>query len=314
MSLADPGEQDARRVTIRTVVYDHGRHNKSFNGCVHIWISASTPSEPSQVHLPYASIGWRCQENGIGMTMHCTETPSDLQIFKEHYKKSPMQFCESEYIAGPRTVLAHMAHLDLDVDLDILRDTETSVSHSLASDLKFSNGTAPVVEMLNKGVNVALGTGAPYNDTYDMFRGMQVTAMLHAGQIRSWGVLMMVTVFGARALRLENDIGSREVGKKADFVAISNKGLHCAPFDATLCFEGGLDPVTVVVHSCTGRDIQRVVVDGKTLVQNGKLVYMDEGRICEAARQAGRGVKNRSGVLSSKHNCCFALEPIPSRC
>lgn len=77
----------------------------------------------------------------------------------------------------------------------------------------------------------------------------------------------MVTINGAKALGLDQEIGSLEVGKKADFVALGVGGLHCAPFDPAQLLEGGLDPVTTVVYSCTGADVEMVVVDGKVLVE-----------------------------------------------
>jgi len=109
-------------------------------------------------------------------------------------------------------------------------------------------------------------------------------------------VLEMATIHAAKALGLENEIGSLETGKKADFVALDPGGLHCTPFDALQLREGGIDPVTTVVYSCTGADVEMVVVDGQVLVQNHKLAHADENEISEQARVAVKRIRESSGV------------------
>ena len=109
-------------------------------------------------------------------------------------------------------------------------------------------------------------------------------------------VLEMATINGARALGLEKDIGSIEVGKKADFIVVDPKGLHCAPYNEFEIQDGGLDPVTVAVYSCTGRDVEMVVVDGIVLVENRALVGVDEDVIIEDAKKSIKGIRKRAGI------------------
>jgi cytosine/adenosine deaminase-related metal-dependent hydrolase len=109
-------------------------------------------------------------------------------------------------------------------------------------------------------------------------------------------VLEMATINGARALGLEKDVGSIEVGKKADFVVVNPKGLHAAPFEEGQILDGGVDPMTTVVYSCTGADVEMVIVDGNVLVSGGALTNTNEGEIIEAARKSVRGIRERSGV------------------
>lgn len=158
-----------------------------------------------------------------------------------------------------------------------------------------------MTEYLDASVNVSLGTdGAPCGNTYDMFREMHLAGILHKGHkhdpnvIGAQRVLEMATIHGARALGLEKDIGSLEVGKKADFIVINPGGLHCGPYDQDQIRNGGLDPVAVVVYSCTGRDVELVVVDGETLVKDGMLVRQIEGDILKAARQSIKGIRERA--------------------
>lgn len=135
-----------------------------------------------------------------------------------------------------------------------------------------------------------------------MFREMHLAGILHKGfnhnakLVGAETVLEMATINGARALGLNDDIGSIEVGKKADFIVVNPKGLHCAPYDAEEIGSGGLDPVTTVVYSCTGRDVEMVVVDGVVRVDNGELLGMDERVIIEEARRSVKGIRERAGV------------------
>lgn len=235
--------------------------------------------------------------------MHCAEAPKDLTIYKDSYGLTPMQFCQEAKLTGPKTVLAHMVHLDLAVDLPILKDSGTTVAHNPNSNCKLASGIAKVPEMLEMGVNVSLGTdGAPCGNTYDMFREMHLVGIIHKGSQNDAGlvgaetVLEMATINGARALGLDKDIGSLEVGKKVDFVVVNPGGLHAAPYSEEQVLSGGVDPMTTVVYSCTGADVEMVVVDGEVLVKDGKLVNMDEEEIIKAARKSVKGIRERSGV------------------
>jgi cytosine/adenosine deaminase-related metal-dependent hydrolase len=196
-----------------------------------------------------------------------------------------------------------MVHLDVSVDLPILRETGTSVAHNPNSNCKLASGIARVPEMLGASVNVSLGTdGAPCGNTYDMLREMHLAGIIHkgtnldAGLVGAETVLEMATINGARALGLEKDVGSIEVGKKADFVVVNPGGLHAAPFEETQVLEGGVDPMTTVVYSCTGANVEMVVVDGEVLVSAGNLVKMDENGIIEAAKKSIKGIRERSGI------------------
>lgn len=279
----------------------HKQYHGSFNDRLHVWAAAGTPrGSPLSSHL---GIGEACQEHDIGLTMHCAEAPKDLTIYRDSYGVTPMQFCQQAKLIGRKTVLAHMVHLDLSVDLPILHESGTTVAHNPNSNCKLASGIAKVPEMLEAGVNVSLGTdGAPCGNTYDMFREMHLAGIIHkganndAGLVGAESVLEMATINGARALGLEKDIGSLEVGKKADFIVVNPNGLHAAPFDAEQILEGGVDPMTTVVYSCTGTDVEMVCVDGELLVDNGKLVKVDEDELIDAAKMSIKNIRERSGV------------------
>lgn len=234
--------------------------------------------------------------------MHCAETADDLLAFRSTYGMTPGQFCVATKLTRSRTVLAHVVHLDrLAIDIPILSSPHISVAHCPTSNLKLGMGISPVPEMVAGGVNVALGTdGAASGNSYDMFQEMHLAAILHKGNKQNatvlgvLEVLEMATINGAKALGLEKEIGSIEVGKLADLVFISTDGLQCAPFSEAGMDGGGLDPATVVVHSCTGNDVEMVVVDGDILVNRGELVKHDEISIIADAKDAAKGIKERA--------------------
>lgn len=240
--------------------------------------------------------------------MHCAEAPKDLDIYRRCYDCSPLQFCKDTSLTSKKSVFAHVVHPDPKAgDFDILRESRSTVSHNPTSNLKLGSGISPIPDMLAAGVNVALGTdGAPCNNTYDMFREMHLASILHsgvghdAGVLDAYQVLELATINGARALGLDDQIGSLEIGKKADVVLVAPKGVSAAPWDPVQVAAGGIDPVTTLVHS-SGIEVDIVLVDGQVLVENGQLVLLDESRIIEKSKESIAGIRSRSGVSSRNH-------------
>jgi len=305
LNITDPRDKDISSMSVPSMLLAHSTHHGTFNDRLHVWAAAGTPrGSPLSSHL---GIGEACRKHNIGLTMHCAEAPKDLTIYRDSYGLTPMQFCERAKLTGPKTVLAHMVHLDLTNDLPILKETRTSVAHNPNSNLKLASGIAAIPSMLSADVNVSLGTdGAPCGNTYDMFREMHLAGILHKGThndaslVGAEQVLEMATINGARALGLEKEVGSLEVGKKADFVVLDTRGkVGCAPWDEEQVEDGGLDPMTVVVFSCSGNDVEVVVVDGETLVENGRLVRVEEDVLVEEARKSIKGIRVRSGVKAN---------------
>lgn len=301
LKMVDPRDRDVGEMSVDALTAAWREHDGSFGGRVKVWAAAGTP-RGSYIDC-HRRLGDACKKHDIPLTMHCAEAPQDLKIFRQKYDCTPMEFCRDANLAGPKTVLAHMVNLDLEKDLSILKATGTKVAHNPNSNLKLASGIAAVPQMLDAGINVSLGTdGAPCGNSYDMFREMHLAGILHKGAhlnaslVGATTVLELATINGARALGLENDIGSIEVGKKADFVVVTPKGLHCAPYDEEQFLDGGLDPMTTVVYSCTAADVEMVVVDGQRLVEDFKLKGGETGEIMHAARIAIKGIRQRSKV------------------
>lgn len=187
-----------------------------------------------------------------------------------------------------------MVHLD-DSDIAKLAETGTHVAHCPTSNAKLASGVARLPDLLKSGVNVGLGTdGAPCNNTNDLLQEMKLAAIIHKAVsydptiITAEQVLEMATINGAKALGLQDQIGSLEIGKKADFVVVDMRKVHLQPW---------YSPVSAVVYSVTGRDVEMVVVDGKVVVEGGKLTTMDEEAVWKEAEWRAKEIVKRAGLM-----------------
>jgi len=232
------------------------------------------------------------REKNIPITMHCAEAPADRTFFASH-NHTPMSYCSSVNLLGPRTVLVHMVHLDY-TDIATLAETGTHVVHCPSSNTKLASGICRVPDLQKAGVNVSLGTdGAPCNNTCDMLQEMRLAGILHKvatmspTAVPAETVLEMATIQGARALGLEDQIGSLEVGKKADFAVVDMRAVHLQPWH---------NPVSAVVYAATGGDVEMVVVDGRVLLEGGKLMGVDEEALCKEADKRSKELVARAGL------------------
>ncbi|KAL4891837.1 hypothetical protein BDV59DRAFT_181057 [Aspergillus ambiguus] len=321
LAITDPRDRDLLAMSIPALVQHHQEYHGAFDGRLHVWAAAGTPrgAPASQ----YRALGEICAEHGISITMHCAEAPRDRDIYHDTYHCSAMEFIRDAKLCGqplaveeaspgevtkqPKTthnlVLAHMVNLDIDIDIPLLHSTNTSIAHNPSSNLKLASGVAPIPAMLSSpySITIGLGTdGAPCANHYDMLQEMHLVAILHKGichdatVVPATTALEMATINGAKALGLEDQIGSLEVGKKADLVVLDpygRGGLSAAPWhwDSS----DGVSAITTVVHGCTGRDVTMTMVDGKLLVENGVLVdggQPKEADIVYRAQEAAQGI------------------------
>ncbi|KAL3462277.1 hypothetical protein BJX64DRAFT_288608 [Aspergillus heterothallicus] len=317
LSITDPRDRDLEDMSNAALVRAHREFHGQHNGRLHVWAAAGTPRGAPAVL--YRGLGEVCAPHGISITMHCAEAPADRDIYHDVYGCSAMEFIRDNKLCGQplqndvdglthRLVLAHMVNLDPDVDLPLLAETKTAVAHNPSSNLKLASGVAPVPAMLAttspRPITVGLGTdGAPCANHYDMVQEMHLAAILHKGVNQDAALvpaevaLEMATINGAQALGLEKEIGSLEVGKKADLVVLDpygRGGIGAAPWHWDDI--GGVNPVTTVVHSCTGRDVSLVMVDGEILVRKGELVQGGRERerdIIQCAQAAVKGIRVR---------------------
>ncbi|PQE28141.1 guanine deaminase protein [Rutstroemia sp. NJR-2017a BBW] len=285
-----PGLVEDRETSLLGAIDMWEKWDRKANDRIRVWFGARTPGGVSDaLYKEMTSIS---REKNIPLTMHCAEVRADREFF-DSQNHTPMSYCDSVGLLGPKTVLVHMVHLD-DSDIQKLAETGTHVAHCPTSNAKLASGICRLPELLDSGVNVGLGTdGAPCNNTNDLLQEMKLAAIIHKAKsydptiVSAEQVLEMATINGAKALGLEDSIGSLEVGKKADFVAVDMRKVHLQPY---------FSPVSAVVYSVTGRDVELVVVDGKEVVKGGKLQTMDEEEVWKEAQKRSHEIVKRAGL------------------
>ncbi len=231
---------------------------------------------------------------GVGLTMHVSETPFEIENSQRRFGAHDLVVLDRLGVLGPDMLAVHCVHLD-DDDIETLRTTRTAVSHNPTSNMYLSSGTAPVPAMLRAGVAVGLASDGPAsNNTHNMIQSLKFAALQHKGAahdptvITGETVLEMATIGGARALGLESEIGSLEVGKRADlFVA----DLAASPFAAPVNH-----PVSGLVYSAVGTEVETVIVDGRVVLQDGHMTTIDEDRARTLAIAAADRVTRRAGT------------------
>jgi Cytosine deaminase and related metal-dependent hydrolases len=286
-----PGMIESRETSLLGVLDMHSKWHGAANDRIHVWFGPRTPGGVTPEL--YREMSSYAQQRDMGITMHLAEVEADKTFLRERYNLSPVAFAESVGLLGPKSVLVHMVWLE-DEDITRLAATHTSVSHNPSSNSKLASGICKVPQMLASGVNVALGCdGGPSNNDYDLIREMKLAAILHKAValdpliVPAETVLEMATINGARALGLEHEIGSLEVGKKADLIVVDLERLHTTP---------SVNPVSTLVYAATGGEVETVVVDGRIVVRDRQLLTMDEHEIIVQARQHADDLYRRAGI------------------
>ena len=220
---------------------------------------------------------------GVPVLIHVAENEAELKTSQAaHAGMSPVGYLQSIAFWGPRTVANHGVWVSA-ADMKILRSHQVAVSHNPESNMKLASGIAPVPEYLAAGVTVALGTdGAASNNDLDMFEAMRFAALLHKVKtgdprvIPATVALEMATMGGARALGLEKQIGSIEAGKRADLVVVSMGSARQTPL---------YDPISHLVYATRGDDVRTVMVNGRVLMRDRKMLTLDEPAVLAEARK-----------------------------
>jgi len=230
---------------------------------------------------------------GAVIHTHAAETPAELEIVKRETGNDEIAYLDSMGISGPRAALAHCVWVDKESIARLARQA-TNVVHCPSSNLKLGSGVAPIPEMLAAGCHVAIGAdGAPCNNRLDAFAEMRLAALIQKPRLGPEAlpaaqVLELATLGGARALGLESEIGSIEVGKRADLVVVDLDGPHAQPAEADL--------ISRLVYSARAADVRHVVVDGRLVVRDGALKTADLAEIRRAANAQARRLRRAVGL------------------
>jgi cytosine/adenosine deaminase-related metal-dependent hydrolase len=226
---------------------------------------------------------------GVRIHTHSSENADEIAAVRALRGADNVVYLNSLGMSGAHVGLAHCVWLS-DEERRILRETGTHVLHCPSSNLKLASGIAAIPEMLAEGIAVSIGAdGAPCNNNLDGFLELRLAALLHKPRVGPRAMpaaqaLWLATMGGARALGLDAEIGSLEVGKKADVIAVDVEGAHVVPTASAY---------SAVVYAARSTDVKHVVVDGCVVVKGGDLLTLD-------ARRAVADAKGRAAAIFAR--------------
>jgi 5-methylthioadenosine/S-adenosylhomocysteine deaminase len=229
---------------------------------------------------------------GVMVHTHASENRTECELVQEESGLRNIAYLDSVGLTGRHVALAHCVHLSVD-EIETLKSSGTNVVHCPSSNLKLGSGIAPVAKLLEEGISVSLGAdGAACNNRLDMFTEMRTAALLqkvlHGPEVLpARRVLRMATIDGARALGLDADVGSLERGKKADLAVVRLGRLHTTP---------ATDVVSALVYSSEVEDVDTVIIDGRLLMRERKLLTIDEPETIATANSEAQKLLTRAGV------------------
>jgi len=260
-------------------LHDELRHSDLISSCF-------APHAPYTVSdEPLIKIATLAEELGLPVHIHLHETAGEVDEHQTRHGMRPIERMSQLGLTGPRMIAVHMTQL-MAGEITAMAENDVKIIHCPESNLKLASGMCPVDELLKAGVNVAIGTdGAASNNDLDMLGEMRTAALLAKGvsgdptTVPAHTALEMATINGARALGLQDRIGSISKGKAADLVSIDFSDLAAVPT---------FDPVSHLVYSANRNMVSNVWVNGRRLVNDRELTSIDRIATIENARQWGQ--------------------------
>jgi 5-methylthioadenosine/S-adenosylhomocysteine deaminase len=229
---------------------------------------------------------------GAPLLIHVAETGDEVEQVRQRYGVRPVEHLASLGFLGPDVIAAHVIWVN-DEEIALLAEHSVGAVHNPESNMKLASGTMPLIALRAAGVAVGLGTDGPAsNNDLDMFAAMTTATFLqkHANAdptaLPAAETLALATIEGARALGLEEQIGSLEVGKRADLVVVSGEPASMVPL---------YDPYSHLVYAARGAEVRLTVVDGRILYRDGRFLTLDVDTVKAAARAVAERVAAATG-------------------
>ncbi|TXC91527.1 5'-deoxyadenosine deaminase [Metabacillus litoralis] len=224
---------------------------------------------------------------------HASENLKEIEIVEHERGMRNIVYLDHIGLASPRLILAHCIWLD-NQEKKIIKEKGIKVSHCPGSNLKLASGIAPTPEMLENDVFLSIGAdGAPCNNNLDMFNEMRLTALIQKPKhgptsMDAKKVFRMATMGGAYAMGLENEIGSLEIGKKADLVILDLNDFHTYP-------SVDVDPISRIVYSATRGNVETSIINGKIIMENKIIKTIEKSIVLKEANNSIKRMLNRIG-------------------
>jgi 5-methylthioadenosine/S-adenosylhomocysteine deaminase len=212
------------------------------------------------------------QSYNLPLVIHLAESKSEVAQIKDRYNRTPVEHLAELGVLAPNVLACHCVELT-ENDITLLQRFDVKVAHNAESNMKLASGVAPIPRLINQGICVGMGTdGCASNNDLDLFLEMDSVAKLHKAKtldptiMDASTVLKMATIKGAKALGLDQVIGSLETGKKADLIIIDPNKPHLTPM---------YNPVSHLVYAAMGSDVTTSIINGTVVMEDGQIKTMD---------------------------------------
>jgi 5-methylthioadenosine/S-adenosylhomocysteine deaminase len=229
---------------------------------------------------------------GLLLHTHASEQVPEVELVREQTGMANILYLDSVGLSGPDVCLAHCVHTTPE-ERELLRATDTRVLHCPSANLKLGSGCAPVPEYLEAGIAVSIGAdGAPCNNRLDAFLEMREAALIQKPRLGSDAlaardVVDMATRLGARTLGMEDEMGTLEVGKRANLILVDRDALSVTP---------GAHPATDIVYGHASSDVLLTMVNGRILYEDGRCTTIDEDALRDEVRAERKRLVERAGI------------------
>jgi cytosine/adenosine deaminase-related metal-dependent hydrolase len=226
-------------------------------------------------------VGARARRGALRIHTHASENRAEIAAVRARFGLDNIVYLHDAGLTGDHVTLAHCIHLT-EEEVELLAATRTHVAHCPSSNLKLASGICPAPELMARGVPVSLGAdGAPCNNNLDGFLELRLAAILHKPRLGPRAMpaseaVRMATLGGAAALGLADQVGSLEVGKRGDVIAVAVDGVHVVPT---------ANPYAAIAYAARAQDVRHVAVDGALVVRDRRLLTLDVAQVVRDARR-----------------------------
>ena len=234
-----------------------------------------------------------CKTGNYSSHIHLQEIREVVTAVRNEEGLTPIQFCSKKGLFDFPTVAAHCVWIDSE-DIEILYEKSVVIAHNPISNMILASGICPVPELRSLGVNVGIGIdGAGSNDSQDMLQSIKITPLLQrvkkmqATALSSRDAFQMATIEGAKVLGVEKELGSLEIGKKADFVVLDGD----SPVLANIH-----DPFQAVVYCAGKSEVKEVWVDGEMILKDGEVVNISKGEVVKQSKKQALKLVDAAGL------------------
>ena len=268
------------------------KYNDTADGRIKIWFGLRTIFNNSDELIKGTKT--LADKYNTGIHMHVLEVKEEMDYTRATRGETTVEHMNRLGALGPNLVAAHTVWLT-EREIDLFRLYDVKVSHNPGAAMKVVLGFAKIPEMLEKGIAVSIGTdGAPSNNRMEMMRDMYLTSLIHKGRtlnpktVSAEQVLEMATINGARCALMEKEIGSLEVGKKADLIILNPDTIHSLPV---------IDPVANIVYAMSSENVESNMCNGKWLMKNREILFLDEKDLLEKVKIQNKKVMDKAGIV-----------------